>query len=861
MQEIRRAYNARVNSGGEDWETLDPLVERARRCFGAARTRAHAELLAYETWILVRQQRFAEAETVFDRFFAGFAAVAARDVVARMHMRRGHTFERLGRTAAMLEEYAQAAAMVDELPPRDAALALDDAGTQYRRVGDLYTAQRFLLAADSIFSALYVNDPEGIGPELGRVRMHRAAIFLDEAKLGSRTEAEAAARAAPFLDDALRLIPARPGSAFYRIQALRWTAQMHWFRNDPEAALAPLAEALRLSPWEAASPQLIAWVWQGEGETRRRIGDYAAARDAFATALRVSQDGGYTIGEMGAQMGLGQVEEAMAADAAGLQRAEAHFREAVALAEARRATFGTHDWSASAWEETQEPYLHLTRVLLRQGRAEEAFTALDATRARYLRDRRKLARLRSQLDTTTIAQLDSLATQLRETRYQLGGGNLTPKRFSVLNQNVITLAGEIEALTGFYETDPDSLDVPALQRTLGRRGQVLLSYFFEGDISFVFVVRPDTLVVVELPASEATLRQDLAAVSGLWKPDGDLGVLFDLRPLKRLHDALFAPVRSLIPEGFDLVIIPDGVMAQFPFGLLLEEDHPPYDYTTAPYLLRNYVITVELAAGLMLDVPAPIERPLSMLALGRSRFGDFRSRNVLDRNSPVLPDLPSVEEELRQIQRRIGGLSALNEQATEAFLYQHLGEARLIHLASHSFVDPILPLYSHVELWDGPDDDNDGTLYLYELQGHALAADLVVLSGCSTARGLARSGEGMMGLQYAFRAAGARSVLATLWQVEDRATVDLMDQFYLNLSQGLSRGDALRQAQLTYLSQNDGRKASPFFWAAPVLYGDVSPIALKAQAPSAIVWILVGVLLVLSGLALPHFLRRRSAHG
>jgi CHAT domain-containing protein len=249
-----------------------------------------------------------------------------------------------------------------------------------------------------------------------------------------------------------------------------------------------------------------------------------------------------------------------------------------------------------------------------------------------------------------------------------------------------------------------------------------------------------------------------------------------------------------------------------------------------------------------------------MLALGRSRFDDFRTRNILDPTSSALRDLPSVEEELRQIHRRIGGLSALNERATEAFLYEHLGEARLIHLASHSFVDPFLPLYSRVELWDSPDDENDGTLYLYELQGYPLAADLVVLSGCSTARGLARSGEGMMGLQYAFRAAGARSVLATLWQVEDRATVDLMDEFYLNLRRGLSRGDALRQAQLTYLDSHEGRSASPFFWAAPVLYGDVSPIPLKAPAPSAVVWILVGVLLVLSGLALPRLFHRRSEH-
>jgi CHAT domain-containing protein len=102
-----------------------------------------------------------------------------------------------------------------------------------------------------------------------------------------------------------------------------------------------------------------------------------------------------------------------------------------------------------------------------------------------------------------------------------------------------------------------------------------------------------------------------------------------------------------------------------------------------------------------------------------------------------------------------------------------------------------------------------------------LDAEMVVLSACETALGREIRGEGLVGLARGFMYAGAERVVASLWQVQDRATASLMERFYRGLLQeGRSPADALRQAQLAMLSDSDGRFSFPYYWAGFVFQGD-----------------------------------------
>jgi CHAT domain-containing protein len=153
-----------------------------------------------------------------------------------------------------------------------------------------------------------------------------------------------------------------------------------------------------------------------------------------------------------------------------------------------------------------------------------------------------------------------------------------------------------------------------------------------------------------------------------------------------------------------------------------------------------------------------------------------------------------------------------------------LGKYRIVHFATHGFLNNQHPELSGVvlSLFDKKGGPQDGFLRLHDIYNLKLPVDLVVLSACNTGLGKDVKGEGLIGLTRGFMYAGASSVVASLWKVDDEATSELMRLFYgYMLRDGLSPAAALRKAQVTMSRQK--RWQSPYYWAGFVIQGQYLP--------------------------------------
>jgi CHAT domain-containing protein len=162
------------------------------------------------------------------------------------------------------------------------------------------------------------------------------------------------------------------------------------------------------------------------------------------------------------------------------------------------------------------------------------------------------------------------------------------------------------------------------------------------------------------------------------------------------------------------------------------------------------------------------------------------------------------------------------QQAKKSYFLKEASSAGFLHLAVHGELDASSPSYSR--LWFG--DEESEALTALEIYDLSLQAQLAVLSACNSGLGDPLFGNGLLSLAQAFRMAGIGSTVMSLWEVPDRESAAIMEYFYHHLKSGLSKDEALRQAKLTYLeNQNDPALQHPFYWAGFVVLGDYDPVS------------------------------------
>jgi CHAT domain-containing protein len=435
-------------------------------------------------------------------------------------------------------------------------------------------------------------------------------------------------------------------------------------------------------------------------------------------------------------------------------------------------------------------------------------------------------------------------------------------------------------------THPEPLTASEIQKEVLDADTVLLEIALGEKRSWLWAVTSDTLETRELPARrrlEAQARLLYDALTARQPRKGDTPAAYRARVAEaerrlpghasEMSRMLFSDITAQLRSawrGKRLVIVAPGALEYLPFAALPLPDAAasPSGRAATPFVARHEIVRAPSASvvATLRREAGRRQRPPRGLAVIADPVFDAEDPRVTKAGAAVTSDAATrgmtdagVEQDLsyetlRAVERmdeaRGSGLARLPFSRAEAnaiealagtrdilratdfdasrprVLSTALEDYRLVHFATHGLIDAERPELSGLvlSLVDDRGKPQNGFLPLHDIFNMRLNAELVVLSACQTALGKEIKGEGLVGLTRGFMYAGAPRVVASLWQVSDLATAELMKHFYAAMLQRrLPPAAALRAAQLQLA--RDRRWASPYFWAGFVLQGDWAAIS------------------------------------
>ena len=351
----------------------------------------------------------------------------------------------------------------------------------------------------------------------------------------------------------------------------------------------------------------------------------------------------------------------------------------------------------------------------------------------------------------------------------------------------------------------------------------LLEYVISQDTTYLFVLTrghsPDKHVQVKVYDLRAK-EQDLSKLAEHFRESLAARSLTYSDLAAQIYNLLLRPATADLAGKNSLIIVPDGVLWELPFQALqsapdhfLLQDHA-ISYAPSLTALREMSRHTHGKRGAASDP--------SLLALGNAMVGKEASSRIkaafMDAALEPIPEAETQVRMLGQLYARHRSRIYLGPDATEDRLKADASGFRILHLAAHGILNDASPMYSQIILSRAQGSDDDGILEAWEVANMDLKADLVVLSACDTARGRVASGEGMIGLTWAFFVAGVPATVVSQWSVDSEGTSALMVQFHRNLLAGMTKAEALRRAELKL--SRDPRYNHPFYWAPFVVVGD-----------------------------------------
>lgn len=764
----------------------------------------------------------------------------------------GAVYKLFGEPQLALDHFAQALPLFRALGDRrNEATVLNNMGTVYGLLGE---SQKALHYFDQVLPPARARKDHRLEAvtlsNIGNIHNiqrepKKALEYLDQALAVARANDERKAEAG---------VLTHMGSAYSSL-------------GEKQKALEYLERALQLRV--AVSDRL------GEAITLNQFGraywdEPRKALEYYERALPIWRAVGDRNGEVAALYGMARAES----DTGELTRASQRTETAIATINSLRTKVASRYLRASYFASVQDIYkLHID-LLMRLHRRQPAagfdvaaLKAYEQARARSLIDMlaEASADIRQGVDPDLLARERSLQQMLNaeaELQILFGGQrkdelvSAARRKIEELLTQLLAIEAELKARSPRYAalTQPAPLGLAEIQSEVTDNQTLLLEYSLGEERSYLWAVTANSFSSYELPPRavvEAAARRCYELLTAR-----NQFVKFETAEEKRervrqadaeypnaataLSNMLLGPVAAQL-GGKRLLVVPDGALEYLPFAALAVPGH----VTTAqfvPLMVQHEVTSIPSASTLAvlrreLKGRAAAEKVVAVFAdpvfdKADERFTGDMSRNAGGHHGapvaeePVLVRLPYTRQEAEAILAlapATGRKAALGFEANRAAaMSEDLGRYRIIHFATHSFLDSVHPELSNIVLsmLDRQGRSQEGRLRAHEVFNLRLGAELVVLSGCRTGLGKEVKGEGLYGMTRGFMYAGSKRVVVSLWDVQDQATARLMSDFYRELL-GPKRpptAAALRAAQIAIWREQ--RWQAPYYWAGFVLQGE-----------------------------------------
>jgi CHAT domain-containing protein/Tfp pilus assembly protein PilF len=752
---------------------------------------------------------------------------------------------------------------------RDEAVALNNLGNTWGKIGDLNRSREYLSEAltlirktkDKHQEATYLNNLGNCSFSMGdygqALDYARQSIEINRAIRNSGGEADGLTLLCRIYNasgEAEKAMEACQGAlTMHRktrdrlgeqetLSALR---QVHARGGDTRNAIASGQQALSLIR-EIGDPGGELSELHALGKLAAREGDLSQARERIEQAIQIGES-------LRAKAGSRQLRSSYLA---GLQGAFESYVDLLMQLNAREPGKG-HEQRALQFSERARArglldLLAESRAEIRQGADREALEKERSLLERLNAKDAAWKRLRN--NERTKAQADLIAGEINDLTTQL----------QVIEAQVRASSPRYAALT---QSDP--LTAAEIQQQLLDDNTVLLEYALGEKQSWLWAVTRDSLQSFQLPARAdiESAARDVYRLLTARQPQKDLSQAEHLKQIVEadaklpaataaLSRMLLDPVSTQLQgewKNFRLAIVASGALEYVPFAALSsisnhEIAHLPS--ASALALLRQEAAGRQAPGSTLAVLADPVfeagdprlvtARKKSSPQVPTGLLASVRSADALPAAPILAPDLGrsvrsfhregfgrlvfSSEEAdfIAKLAPRRSTLKATGFAANRQLVTSgELGRYRIVHFATHGLINSEHPELSGLvlSLVEESGKPQDGFLRMHELFNLHLPADLVVLSACQTALGKEIKGEGLVGLTRGFMYAGAQRVVASLWQVDDQATAQLMQAFYRGmLKEGLRPAAALRAAQLEMSKQK--RWSSPYYWAGFVLQGE-----------------------------------------